>query len=217
MEAARLAGVEKFVGIGSVTAYPENAKSPIKEDYLWDGYPVKIHAPYGLAKKMLLVQSQAYRQQYGFNAIYLLMTSVYGPDTNPQSGYVISSIIDRIRKAKKEEKEFIEAWGTGKPTRDFLYVDDAAEGIVSATEKYDKPEPINLGSGSEISIKNLVDLICKLMDFKGDVRWETEKLDGQLERAIDISRAKKEFNFSPETPFETGLKKTINWHLNKNK
>jgi len=214
MEASRIAGVEKFVGIGSVTAYPEKAKSPIKEEYLWDGYPVKSHAPYGLAKNMLLVQAQAYRQQYGFNAIYLLLTSAYGPDTNPQSGYVISSIIDKIRKAEKEGKNFIEAWGTGKPIRDFLYVDDAAEGIVSATEKYDKPEPMNLGSGSEISIKNLVELICKSMNFKGEVRWGTEKMDGQLERTIDVSRAKREINFSAVTPLEVGLKKNIEWHLN---
>jgi len=217
MEAARVAGVEKFVGIGSVTAYPEKADSPLKEEQLWDGYPVKIHAPYGFAKKMLLVQGQADREEYGFNAINLLLTNVYGPGTNSQSGYVISSIIDRIKKAKKEGKDFIEAWGTGKPIRDFLYVDDAAEGIISATEKYDKPEPINIASGTVISIKNLVDLICKLMDFKGEIRWDTTRLDGQLERAINVSRAEKEFNFSAVTPLEEGLKKTIDWYLNTKK
>jgi len=213
MEAARVAGVEKFIAIGSVTAYPEKASSPLREEDLWDGYPVKIHAPYGFAKKMLLVQGQAYREEYGFNAINLLLTSVYGPGTNPQSGYVISSIIDRIKKTQKEGKNFIEVWGTGKPIRDFLYVEDAAEGIVSAAEKYDKPEPVNIASGKEISIKNLVDLICKLMNFKGGIRWETDRLDGQLERAIDVSWAKKEFNFSAVTPFEVGLKETIEWHL----
>jgi GDP-L-fucose synthase len=217
MEAARVAGVEKFVGIGSVTAYPEKASSPLKEEQLWDGYPAKIHAPYGFAKKMLLVQGQAYREQYGFNAIHLLLTSVYGPGTNLQSGYVISSIIDRIQKAKKENKNLIEVWGTGKPIRDFLYVEDAAEGIISATEKYDKPEPINIGSGAVISIKNLVDLICKLMDFKGEIRWDTTRLDGQLERAINVSRVKKEFNFSAVTPLEEGLRKTIDWYLNTKK
>jgi len=217
MEAARIAGVEKFIGIGSVTAYPEKADSPLKEGQLWDGYPVKIHAPYGFAKKMLLVQGQAYREEYGFNAINLLLTSVYGPGTNPQSGYVISSIIDRIKKAQKEGKDFIEVWGTGKPIRDFLFVEDAAEGIVSAAEKYDKPEPVNIGSGKEISIKDLVDLICKLMNFKGEIRWETDRLDGQLERAIDVSRAKKEFNFSAVIPLEEGLKQTLDWHLKNSK
>lgn len=217
MEAARVAGVEKFVGIGSVTAYPEKADSPLKEEQLWDGYPAKIHAPYGFVKKMLLVQGQAYREEYGFNAIHLLLTSVYGPGTNPQSGYVISSIIDKIQKAKKENKNLIEVWGTGKPTRDFLYVDDAAEGIISATEKYDKPEPLNIGSGTVISIKNLVDLICKLMDFRGEIRWDTTRLDGQLERAINVSRAKNEFSFTASTPLEVGLKKTIEWYLTYDK
>ena len=213
MEAARMAGVEKFVGIGSVTAYPETAAPPLKEDQLWNGYPVEIHAPYSFAKKMLLVQGQAYRKEYGFNAIHLLLTSVFGPGVNPQSGFVISSIIEKIHKAKKEGRNFIEAWGTGKPIRDFLYVEDAAEGIILATERYDKPEPINIGSGKEISIKDLVNLICKLMNFKGEIRWDTAKPDGQLKRVIDVSRAKKEFGFTAFTPLEAGLRETIEWHL----
>ena len=217
METARLAGVKKFVGIGSVTAYPEAAPTPFKEEYFWQGYPAKIHAPYSFAKKMLLVQGQAYREEYGFNAIHLLLTSVYGPRENPQSGYIVSSIIKKIIEAKKEEREFITAWGTGKPIRDFLFVEDAAEAIVSATEKYNKPDPVNIASGSEVSIKELVNLICKLMDFKGKVLWDTSKPDGQLARNVDISKAKKEFNLTVFTPLEVGLKKTIEWHLTYDK
>ncbi|MFH1401649.1 MAG: NAD-dependent epimerase/dehydratase family protein [Parcubacteria group bacterium] len=213
VEAARIAGIEKFIGIGSVTAYPEKATSPFKEEQFWDGYPAKIHAPYGFAKKMLLVQGQAYREEYGFNVIHLLLTSVYGPGTNPQSGYVISSIIEKIQKAKKEGRNFIEVWGTGKPIRDFLYVEDAAEGIILATEKYDRLEPMNIGSGIEISTKNLINLICELMDFKGEIRWDATKPDGQLKRMIDVSKAKNELGFTASTSLEVGLKKTIEWHL----
>ncbi|MBA4319305.1 MAG: GDP-fucose synthetase [Flavobacterium sp.] len=213
MEAARMAGVEKFVGIGSVTAYPEAAPTPFQEDHFWSGYPAKIHAPYSLAKKMLLVQGQAYLEEYGFNAIHLLLTSVYGPGTNPQSGYIISSIIKKIVEAKKEGRKFIEVWGTGKPIRDFLYVEDAAEAIILATEKYDKSEPVNIGSGRKISTKDLVHLICKLMDFRGEIRWDKTKPDSQLIRTIDVSRAKKEFNLVAFIPLEVGLKKTIEWHL----
>jgi len=213
MEAARLAGVEQFVGIGSVTAYPETAPSPFKEDQFWNGYPAKIHAPYSFAKKMLLVQGQAYREEYGFNAIHLLLTSVYGPGTNPQSGYIISSIIKKITEAEKEGRGFIEVWGTGKPIRDFLYVEDAVEAIILATEKYDKPEPVNIGSGKEISTKDLIQLICKLMNFKGEIRWDKTKPDSQLIRTIDVSKAKREFNFIASTSLKTGLKKTIEWHL----
>jgi GDP-L-fucose synthase len=213
MEAARIAGVEKFVGIGSVTAYPENAPVPYKEDDFWNGYPGKNHAFYSFAKKMLLVQGQAYREEYNFNAIHLLLTTVYGPGANPQSGYVISSIIRRIIKAKKEGKDFIEAWGTGRSIRDFLYVEDATEGIIMATEMYDKPDPVNIGSGAEISTKDLIELICKLMDFKGEIRWDSAKPEGQLKRVSDASKAKKEFNFCAATALETGLKKTVDWHL----
>ncbi|MFH1894711.1 MAG: NAD-dependent epimerase/dehydratase family protein [Patescibacteria group bacterium] len=215
MEAARIAGVEKFIGIGSVTAYPENAPTPFLEDQLWSGYPAKSHAFYSFAKKMLLVQGQAYREEYGFDAIHLLLTSVYGPGTNLQSGYVISSIIEKIIKAKKENKKFIEAWGTGKPIREFIYVDDVAEGIILAAEKYDKPEPVNIGSGLEVSVKDLINLICELMDFKGEVRWNIQKPDGQLKRISNVSKAKNEFNFTASTPLEMGLKKTIEWYLKK--
>lgn len=217
MEAARLAGVKKFIGIGSVTAYPETAPTPFQEDHFWSGYPAKIHAPYSFAKKMLLIQGQAYREEYGFNAVHLLLTSVYGPGTSPQGGYVISSVIKKIQKAKKEGKNFIEVWGTGRPIRDFLYVEDAVEGIISATEKYDKPEPVNIGSGIEISTKDLVQLICKLMNFKGRVLWDKTKPDSQLKRTINISRAKKEFSFTASTPLEVGLKKTIEWYLTYDK
>lgn len=217
MEAARLARVKKFIGIGSVTAYPEMAPSPFKEEYFWSGCPAKIHAPYSFAKKMLLVQAQAYREEYGFNAIHLLLTSVYGPGTDPQSGYIISSIIKKITEAKKEGREFIKVWGTGKPIRDFLYVEDAVEAIILATEKYDKPEPVNIGSGKEISTKNLIQLICKLMNFNGKVLWDKTKPDSQPKRTINISRAKKEFNFTASTPLEVGLKKTIEWHLTYDK
>jgi len=212
MEAARQAGVEKFIGLGSVTAYPESAPVPYKEKDFWQGYPAKIHAPYSFAKKMLLVQGQVYREEYDFKAIHLLLTSVYGPGTNPQSGYVISSIIEKISKAKKEGRDFIEVWGTGRPVRDFLFVEDAAEGIILATEKYDKPEPINIASGSEVSTKELVILICRLMDFNGEVRWDISKPDGQLERTVDVSRTKEEFGFTAQTSLEIGLKKTIEWH-----
>lgn len=218
MEAARLAGVEKFVGIGSVTAYPESASTPFKEDYFWDGYPAKIHASYSFAKKMLLVQGKAYREEYGFNAIHLLLVTVFGPGTNPKSGYVISSIIEKIKNAKKSGKNFIEAWGTGKPVRDFIYVEDAVEGILLAAEKYNRPDPVNISSGEEISTKDLIELICKLMNFKGEIIWNSAKPDGQLRRIADISRAKKEFDFIASTTLEIGLRKTIDWYLKiKNK
>jgi len=170
MEAARLAGVEKFVAVGTVCAYPKFTPTPFKEENLWDGYPEETNAPYGLAKKMLLVQAQAYRKQYGFNAIYLLPVNLYGPGDNfdPQSSHVIPALIRKVGEAKKEGKDYIEVWGSGYTTREFLYVQDAAEGIVRATERYNKPDPVNLGSGSEISIKNLVKIICRLMDYRGE-------------------------------------------------
>jgi GDP-L-fucose synthase len=216
MEAARQAGVEKFVAIGTICAYPKFTPVPFKEDDLWNGYPEETNAPYGLAKKMILVQAQAYRQQYGFNVIYLLPVNLYGPRDNfdPKSSHVIPALIKKVADAKKEKKDFIEVWGTGKATREFLYVEDAAEGIVLATEKYNKPEPVNLGSGMEISIKDLVELICRLMDFKGEIRWDTTKPDGQPRRMLDTSRAEKEFGFKAKTDFETGLKKIIEWYLN---
>jgi len=215
MEAARQAKVEKFVAIGTICAYPKFTPVPFKEEDLWSGYPEETNAPYGLAKKMLLVQAQAYRQQYGFNAIYLLPLNMYGEGDNfePRKSHVIAALIRKVYEAKKDGKSFIAVWGTGKPTRGFLYVEDGAEGIILATEKYDKPEPVNLGSGMEISIKDLVKLICKLMDFKGEIRWDTSKPDGQPRRRLDTSKAKKEFGFVAKTNFEEGLKRTIQWYI----
>lgn len=215
MEAARLAGVQKFVAIGTICAYPKFTPTPFKEEDLWNGYPEETNAPYGLAKKILLVQAQAYRQEYGFNAIYLLPVNLYGPRDNfdPESSHVIPALIKKVADAKKEGKNFIEVWGTGKATREFLYVEDAAEGIVLATERYEKPEPVNLGSGMEISIKDLIELICRLMDFSGEIRWNTLKPDGQPRRMLDVSRAKREFDFSAVTGFEKGLQRTIAWYL----
>jgi len=214
MEAARQAGVEKFVAISTICAYPKFTPVPFKEDDLWLGYPEETNAPYGLAKKMSLVQAQAYRQQYGFNAISLIPVNMYGQGDSfdPKKSHVIAALISKVYQAKKEGKNFIEVWGTGKATREFLYVEDGAEGIILATEKYDKPEPVNLGSGMEISIKDLVQLICKLMDFKGEVHWDTTKPDGQPRRRLDVSKAKKEFGFQAKTNFEEGLKKTIQWY-----
>jgi len=218
MEAARQAGIEKFVAIGTICAYPKFTPVPFKEEDLWNGYPEETNAPYGLAKKMLLVQAQVYRQQYGFNAIYLLPVNLYGPRDNfdSRSSHVIPALIRKVAEAKKEGKSYIEVWGTGKATREFLYVEDAAEGIVLATEKYNKPEPVNLGSGMEISIKDLVELICHLMDFKGEIIWDAAKPDGQPRRCLNIDRAEKEFDFRAKTDFEIGLKKTINWYFNQN-
>jgi len=216
MEAARQVGVEKFVAIGTICAYPKFTQVPFKEEDLWNGYPEETNAPYGLAKKMMLVQAQAYRQQYSFNAIYLLPVNLYGPENSfdPKKSHVIPAIIRKVYEAKKENKNYIDIWGTGKATREFLYVEDAADGIILATEKYDKPEPINLGSGIEISIKDLVELICRLMDFKGEIHWDISKPDGQPRRMLDTSRAEKEFGFKAKTDFETGLKKIIEWYLN---
>ncbi len=215
MEAARKAGAEKFVAVGTVCAYPKFAPVPFKEENLWDGYPEETNAPYGLAKKMLLVQAQAYRAQYGFNAIYLLPVNLYGPgdNFNPDSSHVIPALIKKVNDAKQEGKSSIEIWGTGTASREFLYVEDAAEGIVLAAEKYDKPDPVNLGSGMEITIKDLVELICRLMDFKAEIKWDTTKPDGQPRRRLDISRAEQEFAFWAQTNFEEGLKKTIAWYV----
>jgi GDP-L-fucose synthase len=214
MEAARLGNVEKFVAIGTVCAYPKFTPVPFKEDDLWGGYPEETNAPYGLAKKMLLVQAQAYRQEYDFNAIYLLPVNLYGPGDNfdPKSSHVIPALIKKVYEAKQSGAPFIEAWGTGSASREFLYVEDAAEGIVLAAEKYDKSDPVNLGSGMEIAIKNLTELICKLMDYKGEIRWDKTKPDGQPRRMLDVSRAEKEFGFRAKVGFEEGLKKTIDWY-----
>jgi len=214
MEAARKAQVEKFVAIGTICAYPKFTPIPFREVDLWEGYPEETNAPYGLAKKMMLVQAQAYRQQYGFNAIYLLPVNLFGPkdNFNPKSSHVIPALIRKVDEAKKERRDFIEVWGTGNPTREFLYVEDAAEGIVLATEKYNKSEPVNVGSGMEISTKDLTQTICRLMDYQGKIRWNASKPDGQPRRMLDVSRAKNEFGFRARTTFEEGLQKTIDWY-----
>ena len=215
MEAARQAGVEKFLTVGTICAYPKFTPVPFKEDDLWIGYPEETNAPYGLAKKMLLVQSQAYRQEYGFNGIYLLPVNLYGPGDNfdPKSSHVIPALIRKVAEAKRSGAHYIEAWGTGAATREFLYVEDAAEGIVRAAESYDRPEPVNLGAGMEISIHDLTELIARLMDFKGEIRWDKTKPDGQPRRSLDISRAQKEFGFKAQVGFEEGLRRTIDWYL----
>lgn len=215
IDSAYRAGVEKFVGLGTICSYPKFAPVPFKEEDLWNGYPEETNAPYGLAKRSLLVQAQAYRKQYGFNAIFLFPVNLYGPGDSFDSlkAHVIPALIKKIYEAKKSGSDFVEAWGTGKPTREFLYVKDAAEGIVLAAEKYDKPEPVNLGTGKEISIRDLVALICRLMDFKGEIKWNTSKPDGQPRRLLDVSRAEREFGFKAKTDFEEGLKSTIEWYI----
>lgn len=214
IEAARQAKVKKIVAIGTICAYPKFSPVPFKEENLWHGYPEETNAPYGLAKKMMLVQSQAYRQQYGFNSIYLLPVNLYGPRDNfdPYSSHVIPALIRKVCEAKKKNRDTLEVWGTGKATREFLYVEDAAEGILLAAEKYNESDPVNLGSGVEISINNLVKLICKLNDYKGRVIWDKTKPDGQPRRMLDITRAKRAFGFKAKTDFEAGLKKTIAWY-----
>ena len=214
MEQGRLFGLEKFVAIGTVCAYPKNIPIPFQEKDLWYGYPEETNASYGLAKKMTLVQAQAYRQQYGFNAIYLLPVNLYGPrdNFNPKTSHVIPALIKKCLDAVEAGKEEITIWGTGKPTREYLYVEDAAEGIILAAEKYNKPEPINLGSGFEISIRDLVSLIAKLTVFKGQIIWDTSKPDGQPRRLFDSSKAEKEFGFRAKTNFEEGLRETIKWY-----
>src|SRR6266481_6269599 len=219
IDAAYRSGVEKFVGIGSVCSYPKFAPVPFREEDLWKGYPEETNAAYGLAKKMMLVQSQAYREQYKFNAVHLLLVNLYGPDDNfaPKSSHVVSALIKKVYDAKKENSPFIEAWGTGRATREFLYVEDAAEGIVRALEHYEKAEPVNLGSGAEISIKNLLALIARIMDYKGEIQWDITKPDGQPRRMLDVTRAEREFGFKAKTNFEEGLKKKINWYLSERK
>ena len=214
MEQARRMGVDKFVAIGTICAYPKFCPVPFKEGNLWDGYPEETNAPYGLAKKMLLVQSQAYRQQYGFNSIYLLPVNLYGPGDNfsRSSSHVIPALIRKCVEAKALGSKQITVWGTGRATREFLYVDDAARGIILAAEKYNSSQPVNLGAGFEISIKKLVDLIVKLTKFKGDIIWDSSKPDGQPRRCLDTARARKEFGFKAKVPFEIGLKRTISWY-----
>jgi GDP-L-fucose synthase len=215
MESARLAGVKKFVAIGTVCAYPKFTPLPFKEEDLWLGYPEESNAPYGLAKKMLLVQAQAYRSQYGFNAIYLLPVNLYGPGDNfdPSSSHVIPALIKKTVDAKNNNQPTMTVWGTGNASREFLYVEDAARAIVAATLKYDKYDPVNIGSGIEITIKDLVSTINQLVGYKGKIIWDKTKPDGQPRRCLDTSRALKEFGFKAKTNFITGLQKTIDWYL----
>lgn len=214
MEEARLAGVEKFVAIGTVCAYPKFTPVPFREEHLWEGYPEETNAPYGLAKKMLLVQAQAYRQQYGFNAIYLLPVNLYGPgdNFNPESSHVLPALIRKFVEARANNYPEVVVWGTGRPTREFLYVEDAAEGIVLATERYEGHHPVNLGSAFEISIRDLAHLVAKIVGFNGKIVFDTTKPDGQPRRKLDTSRAEKEFGFKSKTNFATGLRKTITWY-----
>ena len=206
-------GVQKFVAIGSICAYPKFSPVPFKEDNLWDGFPEETNAPYGLAKKMLLVQAQSYRQQYGFNALFLLPVNLYGPgdNFNPKSSHVIPAIIRKCVEAQEAGDEEIIVWGDGSPTREFLYVEDAAEGILLASEKYDESKPVNLGAGEEISIKALVLMIARKTGFKGKLVWDTSKPNGQPRRKLDTTRAYKSFGFRAQMSFEEGLDQTIKW------
>ncbi len=206
--------IEKFVALGTICAYPKFTPLPFAEENIWNGYPEETNAPYGLAKKMLLVQSQAYRQQYGFNSIFLLPVNLYGPRDNfrPESSHVIPALIKKCIEARNANAPFIEVWGDGSPTREFLFVEDAAEGILLATEKYNKSEPVNLGSGMEISIKDLVTLIARLTGFKGELKWDTSKPNGQPRRQLSVERAKREFGFEANVNFEEGLRRTIEWY-----
>lgn len=220
IEEARHAGIEKFLALGTICAYPKFTEVPFKEENIWEGYPEETNAPYGLAKKMLLVQSQAYRQQYGFNSIFLLPVNLYGPGDNfdPKSSHVIPALIKKFYDAKINNKPEVEVWGTGKATREFLYVEDCAEALVSATEKYDKPDPVNIGAGFEISIKDLANKIRGIVGFKGELAWDKTKPDGQPRRSLDIAKAKNEFGFKARINFGEGLKNTIEWYIeNRNK
>jgi GDP-L-fucose synthase len=213
LEEARKAGVEKILVVGTICAYPNETPVPFREDDLWDGYPETTNAPYGLAKKMLLVQAQAYREQYGTNIVYLLPVNLYGPADNfdPESSHVIPALIRKFVEARERGDASVTAWGTGSPTREFLYVDDAAEGIALAMERYDKPDPVNLGSGGEISIRDLTSKIREMVGFEGHVEWDESKPDGQPRRRLDTSRAREEFGFVASTPFDVGLRGTIDW------
>jgi len=218
MEEAVKRGVEKFVAIGTICAYPKMTPVPFKEENLWNGYPEETNAPYGLAKKMLLVQSQAYRQQYGFNSIFLLPVNLYGPGDNfdPKTSHVIPALIRKCVEAAARKQKSITLWGTGRATREFLYVDDCAEAITLATEFYNKPEPVNIGAGFEISIKDLAKKVASLCGFEGMIEWDGTKPDGQPRRCLDTSRAFTEFGFKAKTSFEEGLEKTVRWYK-KNK
>jgi len=214
MEQGRLFNIEKFVALGTVCAYPKFTPVPFKEEDLWNGYPEETNAPYGLAKKMLLVQSQAYRQQYGLNSIFLLPANLYGPGDNfdPVNSHVIPALIRKVFDAKEKGEKHITVWGTGQVTREFLYVEDAADGIILATEKYDKSDPVNLGTGVEVSILELVKCICELAEFNGELKWDTSKPEGQPRRCLDTRRAFEEFGFKAKTSLKVGLLNTIRWY-----
>ena len=214
MEEARKAGVGKMVTVGTICSYPKFTPVPFKEDDLWNGYPEETNAPYGVAKKALLVQAQAYRQQYGFNAVTLLPVNLYGPADNfdPASSHVIPAIIKKVVDAREEGRPFIDVWGTGSASREFLFVRDAAEGIALAADRYDDPDPVNLGNGREITIRALTELICELCRFKGELRWDATKPDGQPRRCLDASRAKERFGWAAKTEFRDGLRETIAWY-----
>src|SRR5436309_4554877 len=215
MEYARKFGIEKFVAVGSVCAYPKFAPVPFKEDELWNGYPEETNAPYGLAKKMMLVQAQAYRTQYGFNAIYLLPVNLYGPGDNfdLDTSHVIPALIRKCVEAKENKDDRIVLWGDGSPTREFLYVEDAAEAIALATERYDGPEPVNLGSGEEISIRELAELIATEVGFRGEIVWDTTQPNGQPRRRLDVSRAERLLGFRARHPFRDGVRQTVDWFV----
>ncbi len=213
IHAAYEAGVEKFTCVGTICAYPKFTPVPFKEDDIWDGYPEETNAPYGIAKKALLVQLQAYRQQYGFNGIYLLPVNLYGPEDNfdPKSSHVIPALIRKVQEAQDKGEKQIPVWGDGSPTREFLYSEDAARGIVMGTQSYNGTEPVNLGTGSEISIRDLITTICEVMEFDGEIVWQTDKPNGQPRRCLDTERAKKEFDFTAQVGFKEGLKNTVKW------
>jgi GDP-L-fucose synthase len=214
MEEARLRGMQKFVTAGTVCSYPKFTPVPFREDDIWDGYPEETNAPYGLAKKMLLAQGQAYRQQYGFNAVYLVPVNLYGPRDNfdPASSHVIPALIKKCIDAREARAPAIEVWGTGSASREFIYVEDAAEGIVAAAEQYDEGDPVNLGAGFEITIRDLVDLIVELTGYEGEVLWDASLPDGQPRRMLDVSRARERFGFEASTDFREGLRRTIAWY-----
>jgi len=214
IHAAYLAGVEKFVCVGTICAYPKFTPVPFKEEDLWNGYPEETNAPYGIAKKALLVQLQAYRQQYGFNGIYLLPVNLYGPMDNfdLETSHVIPALIRKVHEAQQRGQNYVEVWGDGSPTREFFYVEDAARGILLATQLYNSPEPLNLGTGEEISIRDLIALICELMEFRGEIRWQTDKPNGQPRRCLDVSKARERIGFVAKVGLREGLQRTIDWY-----
>ncbi len=215
MELARRAGAQKFVSVGTVCAYPRHTPVPFREESLWDGYPEETNAACALAKKMLLAQGDAYRKQYGFNAIYLFPVSLYGPGDSfdPERSHVVPALIRKMLRAKERDDDHVVAWGTGSALREFLYVDDAAEGVVLAADRYDEPAPVNLGAGREITLRELARIIARLCGFAGEIRWDTSRPDGQPRRMLDTSRAREAFGFQAKTSLEVGLRRTIAWYL----